>query len=211
MAFDIRRAGMAAAALAVAWCAASGVALAVGQATSAPRPFPGAPAPPSSPPRSGGGPATGSSGSGSQPSAPSSSQPAPAASTPPSGTPRTSAPSQAALNGAPVYPSAEFLDSYDAGRGQRTYLYGSDAAYLAVTDYYRKTLKSGGRELYRSPGVLQFDLGKFDDNTMAYPPSVVVKDYGEGESAGYLVVTGTSEKRFKTIIQIVPVPAATSR
>ena len=30
--------------------------------------------------------------------------------------------------GAPIYPSAVYLTSYDAGRGQRFYLFGSDGA-----------------------------------------------------------------------------------
>ena len=50
----------------------------------------------------------------------------------------------------------------------------------------------------------QFDLGRYQEESMAYPPSVVVKDYAWNESPGYLVVKGTTEKRFKTIIQIVP-------
>jgi hypothetical protein len=39
---------------------------------------------------------------------------------------------------------------------------------------------------------------------MAYPPSIVVKDYFSENSPGYLFVDGTSEKRYRTIIQIVP-------
>ena len=49
----------------------------------------------------------------------------------------------------------------------------------------------------------QFDLGKYQEETMAYPPSVVVKDYADGTS-GYVHVKGTTERHFKTIIQIVP-------
>ena len=36
------------------------------------------------------------------------------------------------------------------------------------------------------------------------PPSVVVKDYTWNGSAGYLAASGSTEKRFRTIIQIVP-------
>ena len=50
----------------------------------------------------------------------------------------------------------------------------------------------------------QFDLGRFQEQTMAYPPSVVVKDYLWNGSAGYLHVDGTTSRRFPTIIQIVP-------
>ncbi|MEO8483058.1 MAG: hypothetical protein ABI634_12665 [Acidobacteriota bacterium] len=104
----------------------------------------------------------------------------------------------------PVYPSAEFLESYDAGSGQRYYLYGSNLPYVEVLAFYRNALKNGGRELYKLPAMQQFDLGKFQEDTMAYPPSVVVKDYSSANSSGYLFVSGTTEKRYRTIIQIVP-------
>ena len=56
-----------------------------------------------------------------------------------------------------------------------------------------------------------WELGKFQDQTMAFPPSVTVKDFGWGGSAGYLFVDGTKEKRFKTVIQIVPAPSGAIR
>jgi len=112
-------------------------------------------------------------------------------------------PEEVTLGGAPVYPTAEFLESFDAGKGQRYYLYGSNTDYETVVNYYRNVLRNGGRELFKEPAMQQFDLGRFDDNRMAFPPSVVVKDYGR-DAAGYLFVDGTTEKRFLTIIQIVP-------
>jgi hypothetical protein len=70
-------------------------------------------------------------------------------------------------------------------------------------------LRDGGHELFKTPTAMQqFDLGKFRDDTMSLPPSLVVKDYsvnGDGaRSDGYLAVDGAREKHFKTIIQIVP-------
>jgi hypothetical protein len=111
-------------------------------------------------------------------------------------------------NGLPVYPTAEFIEVFDAGHGQQYYLYGVNAPYAEIITYYKNTLKTGGRELYKTPPMQQFDLGRFQDESMSYPPSVVVKDYTWNGSQGYLAVSGTSEKRFKTIIQIVP-PTAT--
>jgi hypothetical protein len=109
------------------------------------------------------------------------------------------------LNGTPVYPGADYLDSFDAGRGQRYYLYGTNTPYADIVTYYKNILKnSSNREIFRAPAMHQFDLGRFEEETMAHPPSVVVKDYGWNESNGYLVVTGTTEKRYKTVIQIVP-------
>jgi hypothetical protein len=52
--------------------------------------------------------------------------------------------------------------------------------------------------------VWQFDLGRFSEETMAFAPGVLVKDYAATGGTGYLVVRGTQEKRYKTIIQIVP-------
>lgn len=104
----------------------------------------------------------------------------------------------------PVYPAAEYLETFDAGSGQQYYLYGTNLSYADIVAYYKTALKTGGRELYKSPGMHQFDLGKFQDDRMAYPPSIVVKDYAGEGSPGYLFVSGTSEKRYNTIIQIVP-------
>ena len=125
----------------------------------------------------------------------------------PTGTP-TGTPTEASL-GAPLYPTSEFLESCDAGRGQRYYLFGTNAAYSEIVGYYRNIMRNGGRTIFEAPAMQQWELGKFQDQTMAYPPSVVVKDYNWNGSAGYLFVDGAKEKRFKTVIQIVPAaPAA---
>jgi hypothetical protein len=97
-----------------------------------------------------------------------------------------------------------FLEAFDAGKGQRCYLYGTRAPFLDTLAYYKQLLKDSGRELFKSPPMQQFDLGRFQEQTMAYPPSVVVKDYASGGSAGYLHVVGTKERRYQTIVQIVP-------
>lgn len=169
-----------------------------------PRPFPGAPAPPASstPPPAAApvvtpqAPAV-TTQAGSQPAA------APQTAGAPASAPATTA--DPTLAGVPaIYPTAEYLENVDAGSGQRYYLYGTDAAFAEIVSYYRTVLKNGGREIYRIPAVHQFDLGRFDDNRMAYPPSVVIKDYAGGTTTGYLHVSGTTEKRYKTVIQIVP-------
>jgi len=155
-----------------------------------PRPFPGS----SSPTRPADPPATQPAR---QPAAPSTTAPAAA---PP--------PTSEAPTGLPVYPAAEFIDAFDAGSGQRYYLYGTNTAYADIVTYYKNLLKTGGRELYRTPPMQQFDLGRFQEDSMVYPPSVVVKDYTWNNSPGYLSISGTNEKRFRTIIQIVPATAA---
>jgi hypothetical protein len=138
----------------------------------------------------------------------------PSATAPPAAAPRPPAtapapgekPTDASL-GIPgiINPKAEFLDSFDLGHGQRCYLFGSDLSYAEMIGYYKNVLKDGGRELFRAPAMQQFDLGRFQEQAMAVQPSVVVKDYSYGE--GYLHVDGVQTKRFKTIVQIVPMTA----
>lgn len=106
--------------------------------------------------------------------------------------------------GLPVYPAAHFLETFDAGKGQQYHLYGTDAPFADIVNYYKSSLKNGGRVIFQGPLMHQFDLGRFQEQTMAYPPSVVVKDYTWNGSEGYLHVSGTLSTRYKTIIQIVP-------
>jgi hypothetical protein len=119
----------------------------------------------------------------------------------------TDPPSEASL-GVQVYPGAEFLISYDATRGQRYYLFGTNAGFVEIVNYYKTVLKQKGELVYEEPGVHQFDIGRFREETMAFPPSVTVKDYTWGGSAGFLnPKRGQQPARFKTIIQIVPPPS----
>jgi hypothetical protein len=115
-------------------------------------------------------------------------------------------PTEATL-GVPIYPSAQFLTSYDAGRGQRFYLFGVSAPYAEMVLYYRTALKQRGTELFEAPPTHQFDTGRFREEAMAFPPSVTIKDYTWGGSAGYPnPKRGAQPERFPTVIQIVPVP-----
>jgi hypothetical protein len=114
------------------------------------------------------------------------------------------APSEASL-GVQIYPGAEFLASFDAGKGRRYYLFGSSTPFAEIVNYYRTALKQKGELIYDEPAIHEFDIGKFKEESMAFPPSVTVKDYTWGGSAGYLnPKRGKQPARFKTIIQIVP-------
>lgn len=126
--------------------------------------------------------------------------------------PQTSAEPPEGSLGVAVYPAAQFITSYDAGKGQRYYLYGTMATYAEIVQYYRNTLRQRGDEVFEAPPVHQFDLGRFRDETMAFPPSVTVKDYTWGGTKGYLnPKPGAQPQRFPTIIQIVPNPPAVAR
>jgi hypothetical protein len=113
------------------------------------------------------------------------------------------------LGGIPLYPNAAYLGSYDAGRGQRFHLYGVKLPYADAVAFYRSALKDRGDELFQSPPTHQFDVGRFRENDMAFPPSVTIKDYTWGGSAGYMhPKLGAQPERFPTVIQIVTPPAA---
>jgi hypothetical protein len=121
------------------------------------------------------------------------------------------APDEAFL-GVPVYPNAQFVGSFDAGRGQRYYLFGVGTSFAEIVAYYRAVLKNRGDLVYDEPPVHMFETGRFREETMAFPPSVTVKDYTWGGSQGYLVPLGAGKsQRFPTIIQIVPVPPGERR
>ena len=115
-------------------------------------------------------------------------------------------PTEATL-GVPIYPAAEFIASFDAGKGQRYYLFGTTTPYADIVQYYRNTLRNRGDEVFDNPPIHQFDIGRFREDTMAFPPSVTVKDYASGSSGGYLnPKPGADPARFPTVIQIVPAP-----
>lgn len=117
-------------------------------------------------------------------------------------------PTEATL-GAPIYPSAQYLESYDAGRGQRFYIFGSQTDFLQIVAFYKTMLKQRGELVFEEPPVQMFELERFREETMGFAPSVTVKDYTWGGSQGYLNPRREgSPPRFRTIIQIVPAPPA---
>ena len=154
---------------------------------------------------------------GSTPSQPASPRPAPTQPAPPQpgsaqATARPAldptAPTAAAL-GLPIYPSAQFLASYDAGRGQRYYLFGTTAAFAEVVTYYRTQLEERGDLVFKEPPTHMFEVGRFRDETMAFPPGVTVKDWTSGGSKGYPnPKLGAQPARLPTVIMIVPPPPA---
>jgi hypothetical protein len=108
----------------------------------------------------------------------------------------------------PVYPAATYLRSFDAGQGQRYYLFGTNATFVEIVAYYRTYLKQRGNEVFENdPPTHVFELGRFREETMAYAPGITVKDYTWNGNEGYLhVKPGSPAQRYRTIIQIVPAP-----
>ena len=107
--------------------------------------------------------------------------------------------------GLPIYPGAQFIGSYDAGRGQRYHLYGANADFAQIVAYYRTTLKQRGELVYEIPQIHMFEVGRFREETMVFPPGVTVKDYAP---EGYMSFKANTPVRFPTIIQFVPSPPA---
>jgi hypothetical protein len=143
-----------------------------------------------------------------QPQAPPSQSPAPpaAAGSPSPATPGTDAAPTEAMLGVTIFPNAQFITSYNAGRGQRYYLFGTTASFVDLVNYYRTTLKQKGELVYEVPATHEFDVGKFNEDTMAFPPGVTIKDFQSDVSQGYPnPKPGGQPARFPTIIQIVPV------
>ena len=142
----------------------------------------------------------------------SSSTPEPKAATPsPQPDPAPNAPTEAML-GFPIYPNAQFIASYDAGLGQRYYLFGAQAGFNEIVTYYKTMLKQKGELVFEQPPTQMFEIGKFRDEIMAFPPGVTVKDFTGGGLEGYPnPKRGTAPKSFPTIIQIVPPPPGAER
>jgi hypothetical protein len=141
-----------------------------------------------------------------RPAEPPPSQPAPVATPAPGQPPATvTDPGQPPDLGVPLYPGAQFIASYDAGRGQRYYLYGVQSDFLQIVGFYKTALKQKGELVFDEPPVHMFEIGRYREETMAFTPSVTVKDYTWAGSAGYInPKRGATPARFKTVIQIVP-------
>ncbi|HUP41351.1 MAG TPA: hypothetical protein VM115_14605 [Vicinamibacterales bacterium] len=159
-----------------------------------PRPFPGRPMPPTPAPA--------------QPQTPPPAAPSvPAPTTPPA----DGIPTEAML-GFPVVSNAHFVGSYDAGRGQHYYLFGSELPFAALVKYYQTALKNRGSLVFDAPATHVFEIGRFREETMAFPPGVTIKDYTWNGSAGYMNPKRNAQPaRFPSIIQIVPAPPGAPR
>ena len=123
-----------------------------------------------------------------------------------------SQPSEATL-GAPIYPAAQFLNSYDAGGGQRYYLFGVSASFAEVVGYYQAQIGERGEVIFKDPPTHQFHgepFVRYRSETMVFAPGVTVKDWTTTGSQGYPNPRrGAQPARFPTVVMIVtPPPAA---
>jgi len=133
-------------------------------------------------------------------------QPAAAAARPAAASLVAEAPPPDGSLGVPVLPNAVFLGSYDAGgAGQRFYLYGTANRFADVVGYYRTVLRDRGELVFDVPATHTWEVGRFREDQVAFPPGVTVKDYTFAGSPGLAnPKPGASPVAFPTVIQIVP-------
>jgi hypothetical protein len=78
-----------------------------------------------------------------------------------------------------------------------------------MVTYYRTILNERGNLVFEEPPTHMFEVGRFRDETMAFPPGVTIKDYTWGGMKGYPnPKRGAEPARFPTVIMIVPAPPA---
>ena len=119
---------------------------------------------------------------------------------------QTEAPTAESL-GIPIFPTAQYITSYDAGRGQRFHLFGAVTDFRELVSYYGNVLDERGRRVYDRPPIHQFETARFRESEMDYRPSVTIKDYTWDGAAGYPNTTpGSDPPAFATIIQFTTLP-----
>ena len=117
-----------------------------------------------------------------------------------------------AMLGFPIFPGAQFIASYDAGRSQRYFIFGTTASFAELVSYYKTALKERGNQVFDEPLTHMFEVGRFREETMAFPPGVTIKDWTSSGSGGYPNPTpGAQPARYPTIIMIVPSPPGEAR
>lgn len=175
-------------------CACAGIALTLSLSATAiaqtPQPFPRSPQP------------------GQTPANPPARPAAPATQRPPAPPPAAAVAEPTAQSlGLPIYPAAQYLATYDAGRGQKYVMFGTTAAFAEIVTFYKAQLKEGGDLVFREPPTHTWDVGRYREETMVFPPGVTVKDFTWGGSKGYPNPRPNAQPAtFPTIIMLVPQP-----
>ncbi len=117
-----------------------------------------------------------------------------------------------AMLGFPIYPAAQFIAFLRCGPRAAVLPVRQRAPFAALVKYYQSTLKNRGTLVFDAPATHIFEIGRFREETMAFPPGVTVKDYTWNNSAGYLnPKKNMKPARFPSIIQIVPSPPGAPR
>ena len=108
--------------------------------------------------------------------------------------------------GVPIFPNAVYLTSYDAGQDQTYHLFGTNSPFEEMVRYYTVVLEERGESVFTAPPVHIFETERFREDSMAFQPSVTIKDYSWNDSEGYLDPKPNGDQRYRSVIQIVPAP-----
>ena len=108
--------------------------------------------------------------------------------------------------GVPIFPNAVYLTSYDAGQDQTYHLFGTNSPFEEMVRYYTVVLEERGDSVFTAPPVHIFETERLREESMAFQPSVTIKDYSWNDSEGYLDPKPNGDQRYRTVIQIVPAP-----
>ena len=84
----------------------------------------------------------------------------------------------------PIYPARNSSRRTTPGRGQRYYLYGSDCLVCGAGQVLPERAEERGELVFDAPATHVFEVGRFREETMAYPPGVTIKDYTSNGSRG---------------------------
>ena len=87
--------------------------------------------------------------------------------------------------GVPLYPTGQFIAPSMRDEGSAITSSERRAPFAELVTYYRTVLKERGDEVFEQPPTHIFEVGRFREETMAFPPSVTIKDWTSGGSAGY--------------------------
>ena len=77
----------------------------------------------------------------------------------------------AVVLGVSLYPTAQFIRSYDAGRGQRFYIFATPSSFADVVNYYRNLLKQRGELVFERPATQFFENGRFRESRWRCRPA----------------------------------------
>ena len=89
---------------------------------------------------------------------------------------RSAAPTEATL-GVPIYPARSSSRRTTRAAASATTCSASAAPFTDLVAYYRTVLKQKGELIFDAPATHEFDVGRFREETMAFPPGVTIKDF----------------------------------
>jgi len=109
-------------------------------------------------------------------------------------------------SGCRFFPGAQFITSYDAGRGQRYYIFGTAGVVCRTRGLLSDRAQQKGELVYEVPATHEFDVGKYREETMGFRGRDESRT-SVGDLARDIPILnrGRTACKISTLIQIVPV------